>query len=124
MRKVRAWQPRRLLSGAALCAERRDGARWGMRPAGSSWLASVVSISKRPAQNAKLKAAPSRFNHWDIPTVGSDGRRREMTCIPLRRYPMWLASIQEAGDLVPLGLQPMPASIAGRVLARASIQAA
>lgn len=47
-------------------------------------------------QRDKLEANASRFNRTDIRTVGADGRVREMTCIPLRRYPMWLATINPA----------------------------
>lgn len=48
------------------------------------------------SQLTKLKESQSRFNHCDIASVGADGRQREMTCIPLRRYPMWLATINLA----------------------------
>lgn len=47
-------------------------------------------------QQQKLAADPGRFNCMDIHTVGADGRTREMACIPLRRYPMWLATINPA----------------------------
>lgn len=29
-------------------------------------------------------------------TTGADGKRYEMGCVPLRRYPMWLATINPA----------------------------
>lgn len=48
------------------------------------------------AQHRKLDAEPSRFNYHHMVTVGSDGRQREMGCIPLRRYPLWLATINTA----------------------------
>ncbi len=48
------------------------------------------------AQRAKLASQHARFNSGDITTVGADGRQREMTCIPLRCYPMWLATINPA----------------------------
>ncbi|GAB6971907.1 phage antirepressor N-terminal domain-containing protein [Methylobacterium phyllosphaerae] len=52
-------------------------------------------------QQQKLSADPGRFNCMDIHTLGADGRQREMACIPLRRYPMWLATINPAKVLDP-----------------------
>lgn len=45
-----------------------------------------------PTQFIKLK---DRFASTvgEIPTVGEDGRMREMTCLPLRKLPAWLYSI-------------------------------
>lgn len=38
------------------------------------------------SQGAKLRANPDRFDCNDIVAVGADGRQREMSRIPLRRY--------------------------------------
>lgn len=61
-----------------------------MRPAvqgmGVSW----------QGQHAKLDVSRERFNYQDILTVGADGKQRAMGCIPLRRYPMWLATVDPA----------------------------
>ncbi len=48
------------------------------------------------SQGTKLRANPERFNCNDIVTVGADGRQREKTCIPLKRYPAWLNTINPA----------------------------
>lgn len=77
--------------GSPLVTFEHAGERWVvMRPVvegmGLDWA----------SQFTKLKGSQSRFNHCDIATVGADGRQREMTCIPLRRYPMWLATINPA----------------------------
>lgn len=48
------------------------------------------------SQHTKLSADPSRFNYTVIGTVGADGHSRDMAAIPLRRYPMWLATINPA----------------------------
>jgi hypothetical protein len=47
-------------------------------------------------QHAKLAANRERFSYQDILTTGADGKRYEMGCVPLRRYPMWLATINPA----------------------------
>ena len=44
-------------------------------------------------QQQKLAAARTRFACMGIHTHDSSGRVQEMTCIPLRRYPKWLATI-------------------------------
>jgi GNAT superfamily N-acetyltransferase len=77
--------------GSPLATFEKDGERWVvMRPVvegmGINWA----------GQQQKLAADPGRFNCMDIHTVGADGRTREMACIPLRRYPMWLATINPA----------------------------
>ena len=77
--------------GSRLATFEKDGERWvALRPIvegmGISW----------SGQRTKIEADGDRFNRADICTVGADGRRREMLCIPLRRYPMWLATINPA----------------------------
>jgi len=47
-------------------------------------------------QQQKLAAARNGFACMDIHTHDSSGRVQKMTCIPLRRYPMWLATINPA----------------------------
>ena len=74
--------------GSPLATFEKDGERWVvMRPVvegmGLNWA----------GQQQKLAAARSRFACMDIHTHDSSGRAQEMTCIPLRRYPMWLATI-------------------------------
>ena len=44
------------------------------------------------SQTVKLQG-DSRFNCFDIETVGMDGKSREMLCIPLRKLNGWLFSI-------------------------------
>lgn len=80
-------------NGDRLATFEKDGERWvAMRPVvegmGIAWT----------SQYAKLSANPSRYGmRDDIITHDAMGRRqREMTCIPLRRYPMWLATINPA----------------------------
>lgn len=73
--------------GARLATFEHEGQRWvAMKPIvegmGLGWA----------SQFKKLKAGP-RLNHCDITTVGADGRRREMACIPLRREMLSLTSI-------------------------------
>ncbi len=47
-----------------------------------------------PSQFTKLKEHPVFGSTIGIiPTVGSDGKEREMLCIPLRYFPSWLFSI-------------------------------
>ena len=48
------------------------------------------------SQHTKLSAEPNRFSYTVIGTTGADGKRYEMAAIPLRRYPMWLATINPA----------------------------
>ena len=48
------------------------------------------------SQGAKLRAQSERFSCNDIVSTGADGKQHEMTCIPLRRYPMWLETINPA----------------------------
>ncbi len=47
------------------------------------------------SQISKLNGSPERFNCVVINTVGGsgDGKNREMTCLPLRKLPAWLFSI-------------------------------
>jgi hypothetical protein len=71
------------LHGSPPATFEHTGERWvAMRPVvegmGLDW----------SAQRAKLASQHARFNCGDITTVGADDRRREMTCIPLRRYQM------------------------------------
>ncbi|XYD11571.1 phage antirepressor N-terminal domain-containing protein [Methylobacterium sp. NMS12] len=48
-------------------------------------------------QHAKLNAGADRYGvRNDIITRDRSGRQQEMACIPLRRYPMWLATINPA----------------------------
>lgn len=82
--------------GSPLATFEKDGERWVvMRPVvesmGLDW----------SGQRAKLAAQRERFSCGDIPTTGSDGKRYEMTCIPLRRYPM-----EALGQPEPLALKP------------------
>lgn len=49
------------------------------------------------SQNAKLSSNEQRFGaRNDIVTRDAAGRPQQMICIPLRRYPMWLATINPA----------------------------
>jgi hypothetical protein len=43
-----------------------------------------------------LAPMPSGSTITMIITVGGDGKQRGMVCIPLRRYPMWLAIMRAA----------------------------
>ncbi|WP_267428509.1 phage antirepressor N-terminal domain-containing protein [Methylobacterium sp. GC_Met_2] len=77
--------------GSPLAIFEHAGERWVvMRPVvegmGLSW----------GGQRDKLETNASRFSRTDIRTTGADGKQYEMTCIPLRRYPMWLAAINPA----------------------------
>jgi hypothetical protein len=82
--------------GSPLATFEQDGERWvALRPVvegmGLDW----------SGQRAKLAAQRERFSCGDIPTTGADGKRYEMSCIPLRRYPMWLATINPAKGVIP-----------------------
>jgi hypothetical protein len=44
-------------------------------------------------QAAKLQDAGEKFNCVHMPTVGADGKSRDMLCMPLEKLPLWLASI-------------------------------
>lgn len=44
-------------------------------------------------QSTKLNANKVRWNVGMMPTVAQDGKEREMLCLPLRKLPAWLASI-------------------------------
>ena len=47
-----------------------------------------------PGQFAKLKEHPLYSSVIGLcPTVGADGKEREMVCLPLRYFPSWLFSI-------------------------------
>jgi len=70
-------------------------------------------------QHEKLAARRDQFNCQDILTVGGDGKRREMLCIPLRRYPMWLATINPAK--IPATLLGQTDQPLGRVTASGDI---
>jgi len=49
------------------------------------------------SQNAKLNAARDRYGvRNDIVTRDASGREQAMTCIPLKRYPGWLNTINTA----------------------------
>ena len=78
--------------GSPLVTFEHAGERWVvMRPVvegmGLAWT----------SQYAKLSANPARYGmRDDIITHDTMGRRQAMTCIPLRRYPMWLATINPA----------------------------
>lgn len=47
-------------------------------------------------QYNKLTSQPERFACLHMKTHDAAGREQVMTCIPLRRYPMWLATINPA----------------------------
>lgn len=49
---------------------------------GLDWASQYVKLSKSAV-----------FNHCDITTVGADGKQREMTSMPVRKLPLWLASV-------------------------------
>ena len=78
--------------GSPLATFEKDGERWVvMRPVvvgmGLAW----------QSQNAKLNAGGDRYGvRNDIITRDAGGREQAMTCVPLRRYPMWLATINSA----------------------------
>ena len=44
------------------------------------------------SQSTKLKSNP-RWSITEIVTVAEDGKQREMSCLPLRKLPGWMASI-------------------------------
>lgn len=44
-------------------------------------------------QSVKLEAQKGKFNCCHMPTVGADGKTREMLSMPLDKLPLWLASI-------------------------------
>lgn len=72
-------------------------------------------------QRDKLDASRSRFNRTD----GADGRVREMTCIPLRRYPVGLilGKFRIARD-PPSSVRRYPYCAAYRAAAYAALKAA
>ena len=78
--------------GSPLATFEKDGERWVvMRPVvegmGLAWT----------SQHAKLNAGADRYGvRNDIITRDGSDREQAMTCIPLRRYPMWLATINPA----------------------------
>lgn len=45
------------------------------------------------AQAAKFRANKARWGVMLITTIAQDGKKREMLCLPLRKYPAWLASL-------------------------------
>lgn len=45
------------------------------------------------SQSDKLRGNRGKFNCTDIGTVASDGRERSMLSMPIRKLPLWLASI-------------------------------
>lgn len=80
-----------LFHQSRLATFEKDGERWvAMRPIvegmGLSW----------QGQQEKLNGNRGRFNYQGILTVGADGKSREMGCIPLWCYPLWLATINPA----------------------------
>lgn len=44
-------------------------------------------------QHERLVTQRVKFNCVDMHTTGSDGKRREMLCIPLQKLPLWLATV-------------------------------
>jgi hypothetical protein len=44
-------------------------------------------------QLRKLEGQPAKFNCGHMPTVGADGRVREMLAMPVNKLPLWLATI-------------------------------
>jgi hypothetical protein len=59
------------------------------------------------AQNAKLNSSPERFRvRNDSVTYDASGRQQQMTCIPRRRYLMWLATINPATIADPVAPAP------------------
>lgn len=49
------------------------------------------------SQNAKLNAGSDRYGaRNDIVTRDAAGREQAMTCMPLKRYPLWLVTINPA----------------------------
>lgn len=80
--------------GSRLDTFEHQGERWVvLRPVvegmGLSW----------GSQFTKLTKDRERFGCSDIETTGADGKRYVMTCIPLRSYPMWLATSNPAGSV-------------------------
>ncbi len=55
-----------------------------------------------PRQQQKLSGQSVKFSCTHMVTTGSDGKRYEMTCMPVRKLPLWLASINpnKIGDPV------------------------
>ncbi|MDD0826402.1 phage antirepressor N-terminal domain-containing protein [Mannheimia cairinae] len=45
------------------------------------------------SQSVKLNKNKEKFNCFDIETVGADGKKREMLCMPIRKLNGWLFSI-------------------------------
>lgn len=45
------------------------------------------------SQSVKLNQNRTKFNCFDIETVGADGKKREMLCIPIKKLNGWLFSL-------------------------------
>ncbi len=74
--------------GNSLVTFQHDGEPFvAMRPVvegmGLSW----------PRQQQKLAEQSEKFNCSHMATVGADGKHREMTSMPVRKLPLWLASV-------------------------------
>lgn len=70
----------------ALVSEMDENAMIALRPfverLGLDWASQTVKIRKNP-----------QFNCCDMTTVGSDGKQREMLCIPVKQLGMWLCTV-------------------------------
>lgn len=44
-------------------------------------------------QSVKLAASDAKFNCCHMPTVGADGKERDMLAMPVEKLPLWLAGI-------------------------------
>lgn len=75
--------------GADLCLIDKDGEPYvAMRP-----VAEGIGLDWS-AQRQKLQGERWKSTVGLIATVGSDGKRREMLCLPLRKLPGWLMGIE------------------------------